>query len=879
MGGKASAASVTDRYVVLVLDTSGSMSGTPFKVQKEAAKVFCEKIHATTGNNNVAIVALESYAEVKCQFTNDISVLNACIDGLYAGGGTNTNDALEVAGNLLDTVTNSNAVKNIVLCSDGLPERGVYTSDGQYTYDDYWGYDHANSAYNTAQRLKAKYNIYTLGFFHSLTEGDLEFGRRFMQDIASANSYYEVTDVEKLTFTFGEIAEEVVNPTSKNPIIIIPGIMGSRLFNSDNVFNGSTEIWVPSLLDIPLLGLKMLANMHVRPCENQNVDLSKNDGSGSSVFTYGREYGATNAYEELVEHLCNVYAVGTENYRPVYFFSYDWRQSNADSANKLNDAILKILRETGAGKVDLVCHSMGGLVASNYYVRYGADQLNSIITCGTPYEGSPTLINSVMNWDMLGQGANVTKKSTWEDLVLAFAGMTRKVKAALPGVTELLPTENYVRAIPMWKDSWIPFSQGDYQISFEEYQDICRKVFPSYDDSYTVQENLKDGDYNALLKYDKAYFVLGINQDTITAIKYQFTNNDVDQRMKEDDLKYSKKGDGTVPYYSASICEQLEKLGNDRVVSCDANHEEVVKKARCLDWIVDKLNNSASSFTGDPFNPTGFIVVRIACPVDVAISHGSETLSSSTENFVYRTSFGRLDILGQSDDIKISCITSSPDFSVVLRGTDDGTMNYSIRFFDKDENIYKEDIFEDVPITKQTVIYTGTDESETTILRIDHDGDGIIDDYLVPDSSEGVFKITRQPEDQYVNAGESAVFSVVTDTENLNYQWFVNYNDGKGWSSLYNATGSECVVQASLSDDGKQYHCLITNSEGKTISSNAAVLHVSSSGGEDRHSFYKSSGSGGGCNSLNMSMLLLTILLAIVKLPDENHKFQDNSEG
>ncbi len=214
-----------------------------------------------------------------------------------------------------------------------------------------------------------------------------------------------------------------------------------------------------------------------------------------------------------------------------------------------------------------------------------------------------------------------------------------------------------------------------------------------------------------------------------------------------------------------------------------------------------------------------------------------------------------------------------------MRGTDDGTMNYSIRFFDKDENIYKEDIFEDVPITKQTVIYTGTDESETTILRIDHDGDGIIDDYLVPDSSEGVFKITRQPEDQYVNAGESAVFSVVTDTENLNYQWFVNYNDGKGWSSLYNATGSECVVQASLSDDGKQYHCLITNSEGKTISSNAAVLHVSSSGGEDRHSFYKSSGSGGGCNSLNMSMLLLTILLAIVKLPDENHKFQDNSEG
>ena len=450
-------AATTNRYVALVLDTSGSMSGTPASVQKEAAKEFCKRLVNAEGNNYVALVRFNSYASILCEFTDNLTSLDNYIDKLTASGGTNTNDALIKAGEVLDAVNVQGAIKNIVVCSDGLPEDGERNYTGQYTYQDHsYSYSYANVAYETAKKLKEKYKIFTLGFFHKLSGNNLEFCKRFMRDIASDNSYYEVTKVEDLVITFGEVADDVVTE-DKNPIIIVPGCMGSKFFTSDKVFDIHTKAWDPvadllhpilTVEDIALLNTHLGNDqVYVRPCENQNIDVTDSSNAGNSVVTYGREYGATEAYKALVDRLCEVYSANKGKYRPVYFFSYDWRKSNVESAKKLDEAIKMVLKETGSEKVNLVCHSMGGLVASKYFVESGdKGQVDIIITCGTPYEGSPTLINSVMNWDVLGKGANPFDGNTWKDLVLGLFGrMNKKLKASFTGVAELLPTENDIK--------------------------------------------------------------------------------------------------------------------------------------------------------------------------------------------------------------------------------------------------------------------------------------------------------------------------------------------------------------------------------------------------------------------------------------------------
>ena len=79
-------------------------------------------------------------------------------------------------------------------------------------------------------------------------------------------------------------------------------------------------------------------------------------------------------------------ASGATTYSP-----YDWRQDNVETARALDRLIEAIRRDYGDPtlRVDIVAHSMGGLVA-RYYQRYGtADVLDGRESQVTLYGTSP----------------------------------------------------------------------------------------------------------------------------------------------------------------------------------------------------------------------------------------------------------------------------------------------------------------------------------------------------------------------------------------------------------------------------------------------------------------------------------------------------------
>ncbi|MGI6606595.1 MAG: LamG-like jellyroll fold domain-containing protein [Peptococcia bacterium] len=215
------AASGTSRYTVLVLDQSGSMAGTPITTLKTAALKFCDAVLKAEGDNYVAVVAYDSKASTKCQFSNSYATLETAINNIYARTTTNTNEGLLFADDLLSSIADApGVIKNVVLLSDGLPNEGSYSYSGNYTYDDYYYYYYANEVYDTATTLKSKgYKLYTLGFFHDLTGATLTFARRFMSDLQNSG-YYDVVDPEELEFVFGEIASDIIK---KSGIFRYPG--------------------------------------------------------------------------------------------------------------------------------------------------------------------------------------------------------------------------------------------------------------------------------------------------------------------------------------------------------------------------------------------------------------------------------------------------------------------------------------------------------------------------------------------------------------------------------------------------------------------------------------------------------------------------------
>lgn len=208
----ATTAAAKTRDTVLLLDTSGSMDGTPLEKLMEAANSFCDSVLNAEGTNRIAIVTYDTYANLECEFTGNLQELKSCINSMYSDGSTNMYDPLQIASEQLGK--SSAQIKNIVLMSDGMPCDGEYTTSGPYTPSDYDGYDYANAVYQLAKSLPSEYSIYTIGFFHELYDEEKAFARRFMQDLQTGG-YYEAQDVEDIHFAFGNVADSISEVTQK----------------------------------------------------------------------------------------------------------------------------------------------------------------------------------------------------------------------------------------------------------------------------------------------------------------------------------------------------------------------------------------------------------------------------------------------------------------------------------------------------------------------------------------------------------------------------------------------------------------------------------------------------------------------------------------
>lgn len=68
-------------------------------------------------------------------------------------------------------------------------------------------------------------------------------------------------------------------------------------------------------------------------------------------------------------------------------FSYDWRLSPVETAAKLNDFINYVLKCSGSDKVNLQCHSFGGVVTTAYARIYGTQKLHSVVYNSTAVLG------------------------------------------------------------------------------------------------------------------------------------------------------------------------------------------------------------------------------------------------------------------------------------------------------------------------------------------------------------------------------------------------------------------------------------------------------------------------------------------------------------
>ncbi len=200
------------------------------------------------------------------------------------------------------------------------------------------------------------------------------------------------------------------------PVVLIHGLTGSRLTD----INSGKEIWFGNLSKIIFSNYDETA-LEIDP-ESLLPKPSQLIASGLLDKVVGKDFyaGITDTLESAGGYQrAEVGAkqrIGARNY---YIFTYDWRQDNAQTAHKLWQFIEQIRLDYADEdlKVDLVAHSMGGLIA-RYYLRYGkadtlddndfdinlngAKRVRRVVLLGTPNLGSVGALHSFIKGFKIG---------------------------------------------------------------------------------------------------------------------------------------------------------------------------------------------------------------------------------------------------------------------------------------------------------------------------------------------------------------------------------------------------------------------------------------------------------------------------------------------
>ncbi|MBL9170912.1 MAG: alpha/beta fold hydrolase [Verrucomicrobiales bacterium] len=187
---------------------------------------------------------------------------------------------------------------------------------------------------------------------------------------------------------------------SPHPVIFIPGIAGSRLIgNGETGANGNGEYLWPSLGAQDIRALNLLGPVN----DVRAVAILREYVTGllSTVVVYGPliEYltGPLGYVEfDLQEHpermTSNFLLEQTWSQKPTLFtFPYDWRRANASHVTTLRQYISNIRALHDGARVDVIAHSMGGLVLRQYVLAHPED-IGKVVTIGTPFWGSPMAV-------------------------------------------------------------------------------------------------------------------------------------------------------------------------------------------------------------------------------------------------------------------------------------------------------------------------------------------------------------------------------------------------------------------------------------------------------------------------------------------------------
>ena len=239
------------------------------------------------------------------------------------------------------------------------------------------------------------------------------------------------SSVPRITYdTIKKIYADEKPKPKDHPVIFIPGIFGTVLQDGDNgkVIWGKVSQGLIEELALPI----------------DRVTMSENKDQVVPVKPVGKFSWVCGLVEKNVYNQARYVAVDVAGYtmdKNVFSLSYDWRRDLVEGAKHLGELIDEIKHKMGKPdqKVDIVCHSAGGLIA-RYYAKYGTEDVLDRDPIPPPTYAGAKNINKIIMLGTPSYGTIESFKDIDNGLVIPCVGVvTKNAVFSMPSAYELMP--------------------------------------------------------------------------------------------------------------------------------------------------------------------------------------------------------------------------------------------------------------------------------------------------------------------------------------------------------------------------------------------------------------------------------------------------------
>jgi pimeloyl-ACP methyl ester carboxylesterase len=373
------------------------------------------------------------------------------------------------------------------------------------------------------------------------------------------------------------------NDGPTDPVVLIPGILGSRLCDTEG-----TVLWGRSARG-------SLSNFHLLDLTDKSSETIKPCGIVDKIQVLGPLY-SVGAYSSLLDTMRNDW--GLVEGANLFVFDYDWRKSNVDNEVAFEQFVVSKLGPDK--KFNIVAHSMGGLIA-----RLNVDHLdqqnqprrvNKIIYLGSPFLGSMSTLGTLSEgWGRL---------PNW---LAGGIGTIQHVALSFPSLLELLPRYDKCCSFKKENGQYVAIDVFDPQVwKTNKWLPADMRDGPRFAE---FANNLKRASQlTSILRAPTPGLIEVRFASDSRSTRFIFTAKEGQTSPSRDNWHFSfERGDSTVPVWSAArepglstIAGALQSFGEHSTIFDD-------------DWVRSELKRelfTAAAVLDRPIAGKGFPIIQ-----------------------------------------------------------------------------------------------------------------------------------------------------------------------------------------------------------------------------------------------------------------------------